>query len=141
MSAAVEQLIEQLLAELAVQRVTVRVDEPGGVPGALRGARPGRREPARRHDGPDQQPVPRVLAEHGGQVVQEDAAAEFPGDAAFHECASASAECVPRSSTGCYRDGELVALLSIHDLHAPPASGTPSGALPRRGDRDRGDAR
>ena len=63
------------------------------------------------------QPVPRVLAEQGGQVVQEDAAAAFPGDDGFHEMRERYGGMRAQIVTGCYRDGELVALLSVHDLH------------------------
>ena len=125
---AIEQLIEQLRAELAVQRVTVRVAVPDAVfPVALRGARAGRRQPARRHDRHDRQPVPRVLAEQDGQVVQEDSAAAFPDDAGFHAMRERFGGMRAQIVTGCYRDGELVALLSIHDLRAPRASARPSG--------------
>ena len=120
MSAAIEQLIEELRAELGVQRVTVRVALPdayfpvryevlAGGAGSLR-------------DDPTdltKQPVPRVLAERGGQVVQEDAAAEFPDDPAFHAMREHYGGMRAQIVTGCYRGGDLVALLSIHDLRAP----------------------
>ena len=124
MSAAVEQLIEQLLAELDVQRVTVRVDVPDAVfPVRYEVLAPG--VGSLRDDTTDmtKQPVPRVLEEHGGQVVQEDAAAAFPGDAAFHEMRERFGGMRAQIVTGCYRDGELVALLSIHDLRAPRTFG------------------
>ena len=98
MSAAIEQLVEQLLAELAVQRVTVRVAVPDAVfPVRYEALAPG--IGSLRDDTTDltKQPVPRVLAEQGGQVVQEDAAAAFPDDAASTRCASASAGCARRS--------------------------------------------
>jgi GAF domain-containing protein len=119
-SAAVEQLVEQLLAELAVQRVTVRVAVPDAVfPVRYEALAPG--TASLRDDTTDmtKQPVPRVLAEHGGQVVQEDAAAAFPGDAGFHEMRERFGGMRAQIVTGCYRDGELVALLSIHDLRGP----------------------
>ena len=86
-------------AELAVQRVTVRVDVPGAVvPRALRGARARHRQPARRHDGPDaSSPCRACSPSSGGQVVQEDAAAAFPGDRRSTRCASATAACARRS--------------------------------------------
>lgn len=120
MSAAVEQLIEQLRAELAVQRVTVRVDVPGAdFPVRYEALAAG--VGSLRDDTTDmtKQPVPRMLAEQGGQVVQEDAAAAFPGDAAFHEMRERFGGMRAQIVTGCYRDGELVALLSIHDLRGP----------------------
>ncbi|MDX6564158.1 MAG: hypothetical protein QOD65_3972 [Gaiellales bacterium] len=120
MSPAVEQLIEQLLAELAVQRVTVRVAVPDAVfPVRYEALAPG--TGSLRDDPTDmtRQPVPRVLAEHGGQVVQEDAAAAFPGDADFHEMRERFGGMRAQIVTGCYRDGDLVALLSIHDLRGP----------------------
>ena len=124
MSAAVEQLIEQLQAELGVQRVTVRVAVPDAVfPVRYEALAPG--TGSLRDDTTDmiRQPVPRVLEEHGGQVVQEDAAAAFPGDAAFHEMRERFGGMRAQIVTGCYRDGELIALLSIHDLRGPRTFG------------------
>ncbi len=124
MSAAVEQLIEQLQAELGVQRVTVRVAVPDAVfPVRYEVLAPG--AGSLRDDTTDmtKQPVPRVLEEHGGQVVQEDAAAAFPGDTAFHEMRERFGGMRAQIVTGCYRDGELVALLSIHDLTGPRTFG------------------
>ena len=120
MSAAIEQLIEELRigarrpARNRAGRRTRRV-----LPGALRGARAG--AGSLRDDPTDltKQPVPRVLAERGGQVVQEDAAAAFPDDPGFHEMRERYGGMRAQIVTGCYRDGVLVALLSIHDLHAP----------------------
>jgi GAF domain-containing protein len=118
-SAAIEQLIEELRAGLDVQRATVRVDVPGAYfpvrYESLAGAG------SLRDDTTDltKQPVPRVLAERGGQVVQEDAAAEFPDDPAFHEMRERYGGMRAQIVTGCYRDGVLVALLSIHDLRRP----------------------
>jgi len=119
-SAAIEQLVEQLLTELAVQRVTVRVAVPDAVfPVRYEALAPG--TGSLREDTTDltKQPVPRVLAEQGGQVVQEDSAAAFPDDAGFHEMRERYGGMRAQIVTGCYRDGELVALLSIHDLRAP----------------------
>jgi GAF domain-containing protein len=119
-SAAIERLIEQLLAELAVQRVTVRVDMPGAYfPVRYEALSPG--TGSLRDDTTDltKQPVPRVLAEQDGQVVQEDAAAAFLDDAGFHEMRERYGGMRAQIVTGCYRDGVLLALLSIHDLRGP----------------------
>ena len=120
MSAAIEQLIEELRVELGVQRATVRADVPGAVfPIAYEVLAPG--AGSLRDDATDmtRQPVPRVLAEHGGQVVQEDAAAAFPGDEEFHAMRERFGGMRAQIVTGCYRDGALVALLSVHDLERP----------------------
>jgi GAF domain-containing protein len=119
-SATIEQLIEELRAELGVQRATVRVDVPGAVfPVRYEALAPG--AGTLRDDTTDltKQPVPRVLAENDGQVVQEDAEAAFPGDADFHAMRDRFGGMRAQIVTGCYRGDELVALLSIHDLQAP----------------------
>jgi hypothetical protein len=125
-SAAIEQLIEELRGDLGVQRATVRVDVPGAVFPVRYEVLAGGAGSIR--DDPTdmtKQPVPRVLAEHDGQVVQEDAAAAFPGDAGFHEMRERFGGMRAQIVTGCYReDGALVALLSIHDLRAPRAFST-----------------
>ena len=126
MSTAIEQLIEALRVELGVQRATVRVDVPDAYfPVRYEALAPG--AGSLRDDPTDltKQPVPRVLAERGGQVVQEDAAAAFPNDPGFHEMRERYGGMRAQIVTGCYREGVLVALLSIHDL---------------RGARDFGDA-
>ena len=122
MSTAIEQLIEELRDELGAQRATVRVDVPGAVfPVRYEVLAPG--AGSIRDDPTDmtRQPVPRVLAESGGQVVQEDAAAAFPGDTEFHAMRERFGGMRAQIVTGCYRDDALVALLSIHDLQAPRA--------------------
>jgi GAF domain-containing protein len=119
-STAIEQLIEELRLELGVQRATVRADVPGAYfPVRYESLEPG--TGSLRDDTTDltKQPVPRVLAERGGQVVQEDAAAAFPDDPGFHEMLERYGGMRAQIVTGCYRDGVLVALLSIHDLRAP----------------------
>jgi len=119
-SATIEQLIEELRTELGVQRATVRVDVPGAVfPVRYEALAPG--TGSLRDDTTDltKQPVPRVLAENDGQVVQEDAEAAFPGDADFHAMRDRFGGMRAQIVTGCYRGDELVALLSIHDLQAP----------------------
>jgi len=78
------------------------------------------------------QPVPRVLAASGGQVVQDDAAAAFPGDAAFHEMRERFGGMRAQIVTGCYRGESLVALLSVHDLRGPRAWSEAERALCRR---------
>ena len=120
MSDAIEQLLEELRAELAVQRVTVRVDVPDAVfPVRYEVLAPGVASLRRDTTDMAKQPVPRVLAEHGGQVVQEDAAAAFPDDPGFHRMRERFGGLRAQIVTGCYRDDRLVALLSIHDLQAP----------------------
>ena len=119
-SAAIEQLIEALRRDLGVQRATVRVDVAGAVfPVAYEVLAPG--AGSIRDDPTDmtRQPVPRALAEQDGQVVQEDAAAAFPDDREFHAMRERFGGMRAQIVTGCYRDGKLVALLSIHDLRAP----------------------
>jgi GAF domain-containing protein len=119
-SETIDELIEQLRSDLGVQRATVRVDVPGAV-------FPVRHEVlaegagSLRDDPTDmaRQPVPRVLAEYDGQVVQEDAAAAFPGDDEFHAMRERFGGMRAQIVTGCYRGERLVALLSIHDLRAP----------------------
>jgi GAF domain-containing protein len=119
-SARIEQLLEDLRAELRVQRATVRVETPDAffpvryevlAPGVI----------SIRDDTTDlsKQPVPRILAESGGQVVQEDAATAFPDERRFHEMRERYGGLRAQIVTGCYRDGRLVALLSIHDLISP----------------------
>jgi GAF domain-containing protein len=115
-----EELLANLHSQLGVQRVTVRVDAPGAYfPVRHEVLSPG--AGSLREDTTDltRQPVPRALAEQGGQVVQEDAAAAFPGDAGFHEMRERYGGMRAQIVTGCYRDGDLVALLSVHDLRAP----------------------
>jgi GAF domain-containing protein len=119
-SDGIEQLLEELRAQLTVQRATVRVDVPGAVfpvryEALAEGAASIRGDPTDM----SKQPVPRVLAEHDGQVVQEDAAAAFPGDRAFHEMRERFGGLRAQIVTGCYRESRLVALLSVHDLTAP----------------------
>jgi GAF domain-containing protein len=119
-SSGIDQLLEELLAELGVQRATVRVDEPGAVfPVRYEALAPG--TASLRDDTIDltKQPVPRLLADLGGQVVQEDAAAAFPDDEAFHEMLERFGGLRAQIVTGCYRGGDLVALLSVHDLTGP----------------------
>lgn len=120
MSADVEQLIEELRAELGVQRATVRVDVPDAVfPIRWEVLAPG--TGSLRDDTTDlsRQPVPRVLEEQGGQVVQEDAAAAFPHDGEFHAMRERFGGLRAQIVTGCYRGDRLLALLSVHDLRGP----------------------
>lgn len=120
MTAAIEQLIGELRDGLGAQRATVRVDVPEAVfPVAYESLAPG--IGSLRDDPTDmaRQPVPRVLAASDGQVVQEDAAAAFPDDPEFHAMRERFGGMRAQIVTGCYRDGRLVALLSIHDLRAP----------------------
>jgi GAF domain-containing protein len=119
-SDGIEQLLEGLRAELAVERATVRVDVPAAVFPVRYEALAGGAASIRA-DTTDlsRQPVPRVLAEHDGQVVQEDAAAAFPGDRAFHEMRERFGGLRAQIVTGCYRESRLVALLSVHDLTGP----------------------
>lgn len=122
----IDRILDELRSELRVQRATVRVDVPGGAfPVAYESLAPG--TGSLRDDTTDMttQPVPRVLAEHGGQVVQEDAAAAFPDDPGFHEMRARFGGMCAQIVTGCYRDGRLVALLSIHDLRGPRRFGEP----------------
>jgi len=119
-SASIEQLLDELRVALGAQRATVRVDVPDAYfPVAYESLASG--TGSLRDDSTDlrTQPVPRILAESDGQVVQEDSAAAFPDDAAFHEMRARYGGMRSQIVTGCYRDGQLVALLSIHDLRAP----------------------
>jgi GAF domain-containing protein len=119
-SAAIEQLIEELRSELGVQRATVRVDVPDACfPVAYESLAPGTRSLLDDDTDMARQPVPRLLEESAGQVVQEDSADAFPDDAAFHEMRERFGGMRAQIVTGCYRDGQLLALLSIHDLRAP----------------------
>ena len=127
-----------------MQRATVRVDVPGAVfPVRYEVLAPG--TGSLRDDTTDmtKQPVPRVLAEHGGQVVQEDAAAAFPGDAGFHEMRERFGGMRAQIVTGCYRDGELVG--AALDPRPAGARGVSSEAERQRcraaASGDRGDAR
>lgn len=120
MSAAIERLLDDLRVALGAQRATVRVDVPEACfPVAYESLAPG--TGSLLDDGTDmrRQPVPRILEECGGQVVQEDSAVSFPGDAVFHEMRERFGGMRAQIVTGCYRDGKLLALLSIHDLRAP----------------------
>jgi GAF domain-containing protein len=119
-SATIDGLLEELRVALGAQRATARTDVPGAYfPVAYESLAPG--TGSLREDSTDltKQPVPRILAESGGQVVQEDCAAAFPDDAAFHEMRERYGGMRAQIVTGCYRDGNLVALLSIHDLRSP----------------------
>jgi GAF domain-containing protein len=119
-SGGIDQFLEELVAEFGVQRATVRVNEADTVfPVRYEALAAG--AASIRDDTIDltKQPVPRVLADLGGQVVQEDAAAAFPDDEAFHEMRERFGGLRAQIVTGCYRGSELVALLSVHDLTAP----------------------
>jgi GAF domain-containing protein len=119
-SAAIEHVLDELRTALDAQRATLRVDVPEACfPVAYESLAPG--TGSLRADTTDmaRQPVPRILAEQGGQVVQEDSAADFPDDALFHEMRERFGGMRAQIVTGCYRDGTLLALLSIHDLRAP----------------------
>jgi len=119
-SAPIEQLLDELRVALDAQRATLRVDVPDAYfPVAYESLAAG--TGSLRDDSTDlrSQPVPRILAESDGQVVQEDSAAAFPDDAAFHEMRERYGGMRAQIVTGCYRDGQLLALLSIHDLRAP----------------------
>jgi hypothetical protein len=102
----------------------VRVNVPGGAL-PLRWEALGEGAASLRSDTTDlrRQPVPRVLEEQGGQVVQEDAAAAFPDDAGFHAMRERFGGLQAQIVTGCYRDGRLVAVLSVHDLRGPRSFG------------------
>lgn len=116
----IEQVLDELRVTMNAQRATVRIDVPEAYfPVAYESLAAG--AGSLRDDSTDlrTQPVPRILAESGGQVVQEDAVAAFPDDAAFHEMRKRYGGMRAQIVTGCYRDGNLVALLSIHDLRAP----------------------
>ena len=116
----IDELIGELREGLGAQRATVRVAVPEAVfPVAYESLAPG--AGSLRDDPTDmtRQPVPRVLAANGGQVVQEDAAAAFPDDPEFHAMRARFGGMRAQIVTGCYRDGRLVALLSIHDLRGP----------------------
>lgn len=120
MTGGIDDLLDALRAELGVQRATVRVDVPDAVfPVRYEALAPG--AASIRDDTTDltKQPVPRMLAEQGGQVVQEDAAAAFPDDAAFHAMRERFGGLQAQIVTGCYSGNRLVALLSVHDLTAP----------------------
>ena len=120
MSAPIERLIDELRVSLGAQRGTVRVDVPEACfPVTYESLAPG--TASLLADGTDmtRQPVPRILEESGGQVVQQDSAAAFPDDPAFHEMRDRFGGMRAQIVTGCYRDGKLLALLSIHDLRAP----------------------
>ena len=105
---------------LGVQRVTVRVDvSEARFPVRFESCADGVSSLRADTIDLDKQPVPRMLAESGGQVVQDDAAAAFPGDAAFHEMRERFGGLRAQIVTGCYRDATLIALLSAHDLRAP----------------------
>ena len=104
MSASIEQLLDELRVALGVQRATVRVDVPDAYfPVAYESLAPG--TGSLRDDSTDlrTQPVPRILAESDGQVVQEDSAAAFPDDAAFHEMRERYGGMRSQIVTGCYR--------------------------------------
>ena len=144
MIAAIEQLVEQLLTEFGVQRVTVRVAVPDAVfPVRYEALAPG--TGSLRDDTTDltKQPVPRVLAEQGGQVVQDDSAAAFPDDAGFHEMRERYGGMRAQIVTGCYRDGEpRRAALDSRPARRRAHGARPSAATCRAaGDRDREDAR
>ena len=128
-STAIEQLIEELRVELGVQRATVRVDVPEAYfPVRYEALAPG--AGSLRDDPTDltKQPVPRVLAERGGQVVQEDAAAAFPDDRASTRCASATAECARRSSRGATATATWSRCCRSTTCARRGASGRPSGS-------------
>lgn len=122
-----------LRRQLGVQRATVRVDRPGACfrvafescAAGVGSLKPDRLDMTR-------QPVPRALAESGGQVVQDDAAAAFPGDLSFHEMRERFGGLRAQIVTGCYRGDTLVALLSVHDLRAPRVWSEAERALCRR---------
>jgi GAF domain-containing protein len=116
----IAEVLDELRVAMDAQRATVRIDVPEAYfPVAYESLAPG--AGSLRDDSTDlrTQPVPRILAESGGQVVQEDAAAAFPDDAAFHEMRERYGGMRAQIVTGCYRDGNLLALLSIHDLRSP----------------------
>jgi GAF domain-containing protein len=119
-SAAIASLLEELRVTLDAQRATVRVDVPeASFPVAYESLAAGAGSLLDDTTDMTRQPVPRMLAEQGGQVVQEDSAAAFPDDPAFHEMRGRFGGMRAQIVTGCYRNGKLLALLSIHDLRAP----------------------
>jgi GAF domain-containing protein len=119
-SEGIQRLIDELRVSLGAQRATLRVDVPDACfPVAYESLAPGTGSLLEDDTDMTRQPVPRLLEESGGQVVQEDSAAAFPDDAAFHEMRERFGGMRAQIVTGCYRDGELLALLSIHDLRAP----------------------
>jgi GAF domain-containing protein len=119
-SATMERLLDDVRVALEAQRATLRVDVPDACfPVAYESLAEGTGSLLDDLTDMTTQPVPRILAESGGQVVQEDSAADFPGDALFHEMRERFGGVRAQIVTGCYRDGTLLALLSIHDLRAP----------------------
>ncbi len=132
-------LLEELRVAMDAQRATVRIDVPDAYfPVAYESLAPG--AGSLRDDPTDlrTQPVPRILAESGGQVVQEDAAAAFPDDAAFHEMRERYGGMRAQIVTGCYRDGEPArAALDPRPARAAALQRGRAGTLPRRGRRHR----
>ena len=119
---------------LGAQRATVRVDVPDAYfPVATSRSPRAPAASATTRTDLRKQPVPRILAESGGQVVQEDSAAAVPRRRGVSRDARALRRaCGRRSSPGATATAQLVALLSIHDLRAPRRfSDAERGTLPR----------
>lgn len=116
-------ILESLLETIGASRVTLRGrTEDGreaGFPVAFEALAPGVPSIAG-IDTPSmgRQPVVlRILA--GEQVVQHDCDREFPDDAPFHAMLALYGGMRAQVVTPVHRDGELVAILSVHQLGAP----------------------
>ncbi len=119
--AEIEAILDELLARTGASRVTLRQDLPGErafpvthealAPGA--GSLRGERTIDLRG-----QPVALEVAA-GRQVVQDDCAAEFEDDAAFHRMREVYGGLAAQVVTPVLVGGRVAGIVSVHDLRGP----------------------
>jgi GAF domain-containing protein len=117
----IEAILDELLARTAASRVTLRQDVPGeqAFPvtheALTQGAGSLREERTIDLRG---QPVALEVAA-GRQVVQDDCAAAYPDDAAFHRMREVYGGLASQVVTAVLVSGRVAGIVSVHDLRAP----------------------
>ena len=115
-----QDVVDELLAETGASRCTLRRDVPGDYfPVTHESLAPG--VPSIREERTTdlrRAPVVRELLETGRQVVQDDCASAFE-DPAFRRMLDAYGGLAAQIVTPVFRDGELAAIVSLHQLGAP----------------------
>lgn len=115
-----QDVVDELLAATGASRCTLRRDVPGDyfpvTHEALAAGVPSIRE--ERTTDLRRAPVVRKLLDTGRQVVQDDCASAFD-DPAFRRMLDAYGGLAAQIVTPVFRDGELAAIVSLHQLGAP----------------------